>query len=35
MEAFSNPVVLCSLLAWFTAQVLKVPLYYKVEHKLD
>ncbi len=35
MEAFSNPIVLCSLFAWFTAQILKVPLYYRVEHKLD
>ena len=34
-DAFSNPIVLCSLLAWFVAQVLKVPLYYAVEHKLD
>ena len=35
MEAFSNPIVLCSLFAWITAQVLKVPLYYLVEHRLD
>ncbi|MFH1513256.1 MAG: divergent PAP2 family protein [Bacillota bacterium] len=35
MDAFSNPIVLCSLFAWFTAQILKVPLYYRVEHKLD
>jgi hypothetical protein len=34
-DAFSNPIVLCSLLAWFVAQVLKVPLYYAVEHRLD
>ncbi len=34
-DAFSNPIVLCSLLSWFVAQVLKVPLYYAVEHKLD
>jgi acid phosphatase family membrane protein YuiD len=34
-DAFSNPIVLCSLLAWFVAQVLKVPLYYAVEHKFD
>ena len=35
MDAFSNPIVLCSLFAWFVAQVLKVPLYYRVEHKLN
>jgi len=35
LDVFSNPVVLCSLFAWVTAQVLKVPLYYRVEHKLD
>lgn len=35
MDVFSNPIVLCSLFAWFTAQVLKVPLYYRVEHKLN
>jgi len=35
MEAFSNPIVLCSLLAWVVAQLLKVPLYYRVEHRLN
>jgi len=35
LDVFSNPVVLCSLFAWVTVQVLKVPLYYRVEHKLD
>ncbi|MBN1778120.1 MAG: divergent PAP2 family protein [Clostridiales bacterium] len=35
LDVFSNPVVLCSLFAWITAQVLKVPLYYRVEHKLN
>ena len=35
MDVFSNPVVLCSLFAWMTAQVLKVPLYSLLEHKLD
>ena len=35
LDAFSNPIVWCSLLAWFVAQVLKVPLYFGVEHKLD
>ncbi len=35
MDVFSNPIVLCSLFAWVTAQLLKVPLYYRVEHKLD
>jgi hypothetical protein len=35
MDVFSNPIVLCSLFAWITAQALKVPLYYRVEHKLD
>jgi uncharacterized protein len=34
-EAFTNPIVLCSLFSWFVAQVLKVPLYGIVEHKLD
>ncbi|HPF88404.1 MAG TPA: divergent PAP2 family protein [Candidatus Limiplasma sp.] len=34
-DAISNPIVLCSLLAWFVAQFLKVPLYYGVEHKLN
>jgi acid phosphatase family membrane protein YuiD len=34
-DMFSNPIVLCSLFAWITAQILKVPLYYRVEHKLD
>ena len=28
----NNHVVLCSLLAWFIAQILKIPLYYRVEH---
>jgi uncharacterized protein len=35
LGAFSNPIVLCSLLSWFVAQVLKVPLYGLVEHKLE
>ena len=35
MDAFSNPIVLCSLLSWMVAQALKVPLYYLVEHKVD
>lgn len=35
LDAFSNPIVLCSLLSWFVAQVLKVPLYGLVEHKLE
>jgi uncharacterized protein len=35
LDAFSNPIVLCSLFAWFTAQILKVPLYYRVEHKVN
>ena len=35
LDVFSNPIVLCSLFAWVTAQILKVPLYYRVEHKLD
>lgn len=34
-DACTNPIVLCSLLAWFVAQVLKVPLYYSVEHRFD
>lgn len=34
-DAFTNPIVVCSLFAWFVAQLLKVPLYYGVEHKLD
>lgn len=34
-DMFSNPIVLCSLFAWITAQILKVPLYYRVEHRLD
>lgn len=34
-EAISNPIVLCPLLAWLIAQVLKVPIYLFVEHKLD
>ena len=28
-----NHVVICSLIAWFVAQALKVPLYYRVEHR--
>ena len=35
LDAFSNPIVRCSLLSWFVAQVLKVPLYGLVEHKLE
>jgi uncharacterized protein len=35
LEIFSNPIVLCSMFAWIVAQLLKVPLYYRVEHRLD
>lgn len=28
-----NHVVICSLVAWFIAQALKIPLYYRVEHR--
>lgn len=35
LDAFSNPIVQCSLLSWFVAQLLKVPLYGLVEHKLE
>jgi len=35
LDAFYNPIVWCSLLSWLVAQLLKVPLYYFVEHKLD
>ncbi|NLI20657.1 MAG: divergent PAP2 family protein [Clostridiales bacterium] len=30
-----NHVVICSPIAWFVAQALKVPLYYRVEHRWD
>ncbi|HNW86803.1 MAG TPA: divergent PAP2 family protein [Candidatus Limiplasma sp.] len=30
-----NHVVLCSLCAWFIAQAMKIPLYYRVEHRWD
>ncbi len=32
---FSNHVIISTLIAWFVAQALKVPLYYRVEHRLD
>jgi len=35
LEIFSNRILMCALVSWFTAQVLKVPLYWLVEHKLD
>lgn len=28
-----NHVLICSLVAWFIAQALKIPLYYRVEHR--
>lgn len=30
-----NHVVICTLIAWFVAQALKIPLYYRVEHRWD
>lgn len=30
-----NHVVICSLIGWFFAQALKIPLYYRVEHKWE
>lgn len=30
-----NHAVICSLIAWFVAQALKIPLYYRVEHRWD
>ena len=30
-----NHVVISTLIAWFTAQALKIPLYYRVEHRWD
>ena len=32
---FLNHAVLCSLMAWFVAQALKIPLYFRVEHVWD
>ena len=34
-EILVNHVVICSLCAWFIAQALKIPLYYRVEHRWD
>ena len=34
-DIFRNHAVICSLIAWFVAQALKIPLYYRVEHKWD
>ena len=31
----ANHAVICSLIAWFMAQALKIPLYYRVEHRWD
>ncbi len=30
-----NHVVICTIIAWFVAQALKIPLYYRVEHRWD
>ena len=30
-----NHAVICSLIAWFAAQALKIPLYYRVEHRWE
>ena len=35
LDIFRNHAVICSLIAWFMAQALKIPLYYRVEHKWD
>jgi len=32
---FSNEVLWCAVAAWFTAQALKIPIYWYVEKKLD
>ncbi|MEA5000118.1 MAG: divergent PAP2 family protein [Candidatus Limiplasma sp.] len=32
---FANHVVITTLVAWFAAQALKVPLYYRVEHRFN
>ena len=34
-EIFSNRVLICALVSWFSAQLLKVPLYWLIEHKFD
>ncbi len=34
-DVFFNHPVLCALIGWFSAQALKVPLYFLVEHKWD
>ena len=34
-EFFSNHTVFVAALSWFTAQFLKIPIYYLVEHKWD
>ena len=31
----TNHVVMCCLIAWFVAQAMKIPLYYRVEHVWD
>ena len=34
-EVFENHAIICALIGWFTAQALKIPLYFLVEHKWD
>lgn len=34
-EIFSNRVLICALVSWLSAQLLKVPLYWLIEHKFD
>ena len=35
MEIFSNGILICAVASWFAAQVLKVPIYWLIERKLD
>lgn len=34
-DAFTNPVILCALAGWFTAQALKIPIHFLLERKWD
>jgi len=35
IEIFRNQILICVMTSWFVAQVLKVPIYYLVEHELN
>lgn len=34
-EVFENRILICALISWLTAQVIKVPIYWLVERKLN